>query len=376
MKFELARFAQSTLIAAVLVALPLGAGALVPKSPLITLGQTGPGAQAGLEQSADAKMMMPNPFSYTYLAGANLDDKSGTGHVFELQLIGQPQDVLKTVAKAMGLTGEVYEPEYSTKEYPAFAIGSKDGTGESVNIYFSGTGNWWYNNPSAYPAPECQDWALAEDGSKYCQTYVEQKATPELLPTKEEMAATAVEIFNATGLMVQNADIKTFASEWGGTAFASMQIGNQESPIEWSVSWSPNGMISSVSGHSVKPIDRGVFTTISAKAAVSRMSDWRYSGQLAQSTWQKYQPVDGGRAIAYDDALGNESQPETTPKVIDITVNKSETAQLMIWDKQGNAWLVPGHILIADEGWITPVFSLEYGVIELPEPVEISPMVK
>lgn len=376
MKFELARFAQSTLIAAVLVALPLGAGALVPKSPLITLGQTGPGAQAGLEQSADAKKMMPNPFSYTYLAGANLDDKSDTGHVFELQLIGQPQDVLKTVAKAMGLTGEVYEPEYSTKEYPAFAIGSKDGTGESVNIYFSGTGYWWYNNPAAYPAPECQDWALAEDGSKYCQTYVEQKATPELLPTKEEMAATAVEIFNATGLMVQNADIKTFASEWGGTAFASMQIGNQESPIEWSVSWSPNGMISSVSGHSVKPIDRGVFTTISAKAAVPRMSDWRYSGQLAQSTWQKYQPVDGGRAIAYDDAVGNESQPETTPKVIDITVNKSETAQLMIWDKQGNAWLVPGHILIADEGWITPVFSLEDGVIELPEPVEISPMVK
>lgn len=135
-------------------------------------------------------------------------------------------------------------------------------------------------------------------------------------------------------------------------------------------------MISSVSGHSVKPIDRGVFTTISAKAAVSRMSDWRYSGQLAQSTWQKYQPVDGGRAIAYDDAVGNESQPETTPKVIDITVNKSETAQLMIWDKQGNAWLVPGHILIADKGWITPVFSLEDGVIELPEPVEISPMVK
>lgn len=376
MKFELARFAQSTLIGAVLVALPLGAGALVPQSPLITLGQTGTAAQRGLEQSADAKMMMPNPFSYNYLAGANLDDKAGTGHVFELQLIGQTQDVLKSVAKALGLTGEVYEPEYSTKEYPAFAMGSKDGTGESVNIYFSGTGNWWYNNPAAYPAPECQDWALAEDGSKYCQTYVEQKATPELLPSKEEMIATAVKIFNATGLMVQDADIKTFVSEWGGTAYASMQIGNQESPIEWSVSWSPNGMIASVSGHSVKPIDRGAFTTISAKAAVSRMSDWRYSGQLAQSTWQKFQPVDGGRAIAYDDAVGNESQPETTTKVIDITVNKSETAQLMIWDKQGKAWLVPGHILIADEGWITPVFSLEDGVIEMPEPVEISPMVK
>ena len=376
MKFELGRFAQSTLIGTLLVALPLGAGALVPKSPLITLGLAGSATQTGLEQSGDAKMMMPNPFSYNYLAGASLDDKSGTGHVFELQLTGLPQDILKTVAKAMGLTGEVYEPEHSTKEYPAFAIGSKDGTGESVNIYFSGTGNWWYNNPAAYPAPECQDWALAEDGSKYCQTYFEQKATPELLPTKEEMTATAVEIFNATGLMVQKADIKTFASDWGGSAFASMQLGNQESPIEWSVSWGPGGMISSVSGHSVKPIDRGAFTTISAKAAVSRMSDWRYSGQLAQSTWQKFQPVDGGRAIAYDDAVGDESQSETNPSVIDVTVNISETAQLMIWDKQGRAWLVPGHILITDQGWITPVFSLEDGVIEMPEPVEISPMVK
>lgn len=376
MKFGLTRFLQSTLIGAVLVALPVGAGTLVPRSPLITLGQTGPAAQTSFEQSADAKMMMPNPFTYNYLAGAELDDKSGNGHVFELQLIGQPQDVLKAVAKAMNLAGEVYEPEYSTKEFPAFAIGSKDGTGESVNIYFSGTGNWWYNNPAAYPAPECQDWALAEDGSKYCQTYIEQKATPQLLPTKEEMAATAVKIFNATGLMVQDADIKTFASEWGGTAFASMQIGNQESPIEWSVSWSPSGIISSVSGHSVKPIDRGEFTTISAMAAVSRISDWRYSGQLAQSTWQKFQPADGGRAIAYDDVVANGSQPEANPKAIDITVNKSETAQLMIWDKQGKAWLVPGHILLADEGWITPVFSLEDGVIEMPEPVEISPMVK
>jgi hypothetical protein len=59
-----------------------------------------------------------------------------------------------------------------------------------------------------------------------------------------------------------------------------------------------------------------------------------------------------------------------------VTINKSVSAQVMIWDKKGNAWIVPGYILIGEEGWITPVFSLEDGIVELPEPVEISPMVK
>jgi hypothetical protein len=203
------------------------------------------------------------------------------------------------------------------------------------------------------------------------------------------MLQLAKQIFSATGLTVAENEIETTSSDWGSSAYASLKIDNQDSPIEWSISWGSNGEIGSISGHSVKAIDRGEFSTISAKAAVSRMSDWRYSGQLAQSVWSKYQPVGGGRMIAYDD-MGvdpgsstdpavdgsDEPVPAPSPSEITVTINKSASTQVMIWDKLGNAWIVPGYILIAEEGWITPVFSLQDGIVELPEPVEVSPMVK
>lgn len=366
---------RAALVGAILIALPMAAGALVPKTPLISLGQAGATARMSDENSPDAKMMMPNPFSYNYVAGPGLSDQNGTGHVFELQLTGQPQEVLSSVARALGVPGEVYVPEYSTKEYPALAIGAQDGNGESVNIYFSGTGNWWYNNPAAWNSktmPVCDEPTAEAETS--CTGPL---PTPELLPTRVEIIKFAMNIFSATGLAVTEKAINVSINEWGASAFASMQIAGQDSPIEWSVSWGPTGKVASASGHSVKPVDRGEYETISAKEAVARMSDWRYSGQAAQSVWQKYQPADDGRAIVYDDVTAEpELQPEPSPSVVNISIKKSETVQLMIWDKKGNAWVVPGYVLVGDQGWISPIFSLKDGVVELPEPMEISPMVK
>jgi hypothetical protein len=223
--------------------------------------------------------------------------------------------------------------------------------------------------------PECSEWATADDGSKYCQNYLEQKPAPELMPTKSQMLKLAKQIFSATGLPVSEGEIETSISDWGSSAYASLKVGGQNSPIEWSVNWGTNGEIGSVSGHSVKAVDRGAFATISAKAAVSRMSDWRHSGQIAQSIWAKYQTVGNPRAIAYDD-VAIAPEPSSSPTPIKVIIEKFDEAQLMIWDKLGNAWIVPGFIFISEEGWLTPVFSLEDGIVELPEPVDVSPMVK
>jgi hypothetical protein len=38
----------------------------------------------------------------------------------------------------------------------------------------------------------------------------------------------------------------------------------------------------------------------------------------------------------------------------------------MIWDAAGNTWLVPGYIFIGDGNYVSPVFSLEEGVVALP----------
>lgn len=91
--------------------------------------------------------------------------------------------------------------------------------------------------------------------------------------------------------------------------------------------------------------------------------------------------------IAYDSPLEvgesteQEVTSESTPEPIVVTVNEAHTVSVLIWDKNGNAWLVPGYVLIGDQGWLTPVFALEDGVVALPDPVviepgDVSPMVK
>jgi hypothetical protein len=71
-------------------------------------------------------------------------------------------------------------------------------------------------------------------------------------------------------------------------------------------------------------------------------------------------------------------ETDATPEPVVVTVTEAHSAVVLIWDKAGNAWLVPGYILIGDQGWLTPVFALEEGVVALPdlETSEVSPMVK
>jgi hypothetical protein len=64
------------------------------------------------------------------------------------------------------------------------------------------------------------------------------------------------------------------------------------------------------------------------------------------------------------------------PEVITLTVVSAEAALLSIWDSAGDVWLVPGFILVNDQGWWSSIISLIEGVIALPEPstIDIMPL--
>lgn len=67
-------------------------------------------------------------------------------------------------------------------------------------------------------------------------------------------------------------------------------------------------------------------------------------------------------------------EPLPTPEVEVVTLDEAEQTLLLVWDADGNAWLVPGHAYPMEEGWWTSVISLVEGIIALPEPIEIEPM--
>lgn len=59
------------------------------------------------------------------------------------------------------------------------------------------------------------------------------------------------------------------------------------------------------------------------------------------------------------------------PEVITVTLEEAEATLLLMWDSEGNAWLVPGYAYPQPEGWWNSVVSLVEGVIALPEPIEV-----
>jgi hypothetical protein len=382
-------FGVVSMAAVALVATPLIGLGNNSSGALITLGanapattnssgsyraETGSGTEGAV--GASDKMMMINPFIYEFSAASELSTDTGKGHVYKAELVGTPESVLAKVAKALGIQGSVTEAEYSTKEYPQFIVGSQDGKSTSAAISWSGTGNWWFNNPNAYPQPDCLKLVTAEDGSEYCESYAEQKFTPELMPSKNEAVAQALKIFKNTGLETSAAEIDFTSNEWGAYATSAMKVDGQVTSIEWSVSWGINGEIASASGHSVKLVDQGEFNTISAKDAVGRISDWRYSGSIASALYSKYAPVIDMPAIAYGEPVAESSEPATggedvapsmpAPQVVKIEITKSVKAMMAIWDSAGGTWIVPGYIMIGEQNWLTPVFSLQDGVVELP----------
>lgn len=332
--------------------------------PLISLGAQADGARSNALGSSefvsgptsDKMMMMPNPFTYEYVAGAGLSDATSREHVYQVALAGDPIEHIKNLADLFGISGDIEDlnkdGSFGSTQYPVYSIGSQDGTGKNVSIYWSGTGTWNFYNPDAY---------------------VEVSDADANLPTVSEARAVAAGIFKATGLKVSSSDIRITSDEYSTQAVASLQINGQDTAIEWYLNWGRNGVIGSASGSFVKLVDKGEFNTISAKAAVARIEDWRYSGALPSRFWQEDSLLNIGveEASRGSDAIPS---PEATPQVVKVTIEKATKSYLLIWDASGNAWIVPGYSLTEAGGWVQAVFSLEEGVVELADLPEVMPL--
>ena len=349
---------------------------------LITLGQQqsagSPMASRESSSMSSDKMMMISPFIYSYVAGSGLSSETGTDRVYKLELDGDPDVLLAKLMRVFGVSGvtsQTIDVGPGAEGYQMLTAGSQDGLSKSINISWIGSGSWWFSDPSAYPQSVCATFAKADDGTEYCSIYEEQKPTPELVPSVAEAKAEAVRVFKSIGFSVDAKNIRVSSDVWGAWASASMQLNGEDTPIEYSISWSSNGKLASVSGHSARFVDKGEFKTISARDAVERISDWRYSGSISSSDYEKYFPQNN-QVEPYDstpttkDGVDGDASlmpaVEPTPTPVTIVINESIKTHVMIWDAAGNTWLVPGYIFIGDGNYISPVFSLEEGLVALP----------
>jgi hypothetical protein len=345
--------------------------------------QGGENSSAMVSDAAEDKMMSMPYTTYEYKAGAELSNATGTGQVYKLVRTGNPESVLATVAQAFGVQGTVKKyPDFSDQNPGYFLSESKDPWGmDSVNplvyIWWSGTGSWNYSNSgdASISSSSCAE----TDSDGNCQGWTETLPTPELLPSRQEAVAKALEIFSATGLTVTESDLKVDYSEWGVYISAALSVAGQPTSIEWYIGWSSTGEISYAGGHSVMAEPVGTFDTISAVQAVERLDDWRWYGSAATSFFEKYSATSPDATTSNDRAIEPgfvEGEEQPAPETVTLTIVSSEEVLVSIWDEAGNVWLVPGLILVNDQGWWNAVISLIEGVIALPEPstVDIMPM--
>jgi hypothetical protein len=370
-------------LATAIVVLALVSNVSAP--PLIQLAATqeGDGARAEMssEDSAD-KSMIGIFTTYEYLAGAELSAETGSGQVYKLARTGSPETVLTNAAAAFGVTGSVKKyPDFSDQSPGYFYSESDDPWGmDSVNpmvsIWWTGTGSWNYSNPSdiSTSSSPCEP-----ESEGACEEWTEVVPTPELLPTREDAVAKALEIFSATGLTVTESDLKIDYSEWGVYISAALSVEGQPTSIEWYIGWSSTGEISYAGGHSVTAEPVGTFNTISAVQAIERLDDWRWYGSAATSFYEKYtgtstDATTRNEQVIEPDFVEGEEQP--AQETVTLTIVSSEQVLVSIWDAAGDVWLVPGLILVNDQGWWNAVISLIEGVIALPEPstMDIMPM--
>jgi len=413
-------------VAAVSVGALVVPGVIGPQAPLFTA------AASSTNEAALSDARIALWVDYEYHAGPGLSSDGGSGTVYQLKRVGAPEDVLAAAARALGLSGSPAPSQYSDPAYPVYVVGPEDGSGPSINLSWSGTGNWWYSDPGAYPQAVCTDVQLpdAPEGETYqdCSTPVISAAESKA-PSEAEARALAAAIFEATGLDIAAPDIRVTADEWQTLATAHLVVDGTTTALEYSVAWSPLGAISWATGHSVEVVERGTFDTVSQVAAVDRVADGRWYGAagpdymggmvafaadagLARESGsadtdtnstgvgsepgapgvveptaptEPADPGDPGVVIPEPEPAGpdtpveqpvEEPMPEPTPETVSVTLDRAEATLLLLWDVDGNAWLVPGYAYQNPEGdfWTT-IVSLVEGVIALPEPMQIEPFI-
>ena len=348
--------------------------------PIIQLASSpggGENSSAAMSERSEDKMMIMPFTTYSYKAGAGLSSDTGSGQVYKLSRTGDPESVLAKIAEVFGVQGSLKKyPDFSDQNPGYFFSESNDPWGyddlnPTVSLWWSGTGSWNYYNPGdvTRSSSSCEE----PDADGICPEWTEVLPTPELLPTRADAIAKALEIFSATGLSVTESDLRIDYSEWGVYISAAMSVEGQPTSIEWYIGWSSTGEISFAGGHSVIAEALGAFDTISAVQAVDRLDDWRWFGSAATSFYEKYQGNFGDISVRTDETI----DPELTePEVVTLTIVSAERTLVSIWDAAGDVWLVPGLIMVNDQGWFNSVISVVDGVIALPEPsiVQIEPL--
>ena len=225
--------------------------------------------------------------------------------MYALQRTGSPESVLAEVSARYGVEGVAERTEYFDEQYPSYVVGPEDGSAPSVTISWVGTANWWFSNPGGYPQ------VTRDDETEFVEPLVEDS----LAPGEAEARALAQEAFAATGLEVAPGDITVMVDPYQTMASAYLTVDGVATALDWGIAWSAQtGELVWAYGHAIEVVERGTFDTVSAVAAVDRLSDWRWFGAAGPDYQGGYSILAAESGVARDAIAGDPDAPVSSPE--------------------------------------------------------------
>jgi hypothetical protein len=171
---------------------------------------------------------------------------------------------VQTLAAALGITGEMTAiPE---NEGGGWSIGATDGSAPGLMISQGGMLSWWYNSgPGDVVAiAEC---TIADDGSSSCPE-------PEPLvnvPSADDAKAKASAIWTAAGYDLTLYELESSSAEWGASVTAYLVLDGKRAPIQMSVGFGAEGVLTYASGDLGVPVRGADVARITPAAALDRL---------------------------------------------------------------------------------------------------------
>lgn len=393
---------------------------------------------AGDAATEDMKIGWWVQYNYSAAPSLSTQGGSGNVYRLTLDS-DDPASRTAELAEILGVDGDAGKADYWDATYPTWVVGPQDGTGPSLSYSAYGTGDWWFNDPEGSSFWVCDDTVTPEQSKEYgctlpadvpenlapSEAEARQLAAELFADTGFDIDPSDIEVVADDWGTTANAYLSVdgvrtalaWSAYWANNGILSYAYGHTVgveasgsygtvSPTaavdrladgRWWGSAGPDfqgGMVLFAEGGardaSISSVDPDAAVSSDGTDATGTDSDGTDSSatdtpaEPGTSEPSEGEPGDGEPSVdPTEEPLPAPDQtdvpvdpmPEPTPEIIDVTIDNATATLLLLWDVDGNAWLVPGYAMQMDEGWWNSVVSLVDGVITLPEPVAVEPAV-
>jgi len=359
-------------------------------------------AAEGAAMPADGKMMAA--FSIYKFQGAwpNLP-KAATGYRMETKSIDEAR--VRQLAAAFGVGGE--PNKLPADQGGGWQVGANDGTGPSLWVSGTGIGDWSYNSastasagcaPSGVVTPTTVDGANSNSsagstGSAVADPAVIAEPAPDAsLPPVDAPICDAprypdtATLVAHTNKLLATLKMGDWQLDTSGASYGSIvgtqSLGGVRSPMQFNVTFSPEGQITWASGSLATPVAAGEYPLLSAEQALARFNersramfrdvqplgpaDEVIGTEVTPAVGVAATPIDEGPA-APDMTIGIAPMPPI--EAVEVAVDTVTMGLTMLWDVDGVVWVVPAYEFSNADGITMSIEALPDEYLEQP-PVE------